>query len=202
MRAKPQRERRKTTAGASKRRSRPTTAGASKRKGICAKPRRERRNAREFARNHGRSVEIARNHSGSVETQGNSRETTGGSVETQGNSRETTAGASKRRSRPTACAVAARNLSGPPEEARRGQRRPEFARNHSGSVEMQGNSRETTAGASQRNGILAKPQRERGNEGRAPPPRAPLRPATNSVTLNVRTPQCKHCLGKKASQQM
>ena len=53
--------------------------------GIRAKSQRERRNAREFGRNHS------------------------GSIETQGNSRETTAGASKRRSRPTAaCAVAAR----------------------------------------------------------------------------------------------
>ena len=54
--------------------------------------------------------------------------------------RKTTAGASKRRSRPTACAVAARNLSGPPEEARGGR-----------------NSRETTAGASKRKGIRACP---------------------------------------------
>ena len=65
----------------------------------------------------------------------------------------------------------------PREEARTRQERPEFARNHSGSIETQRNSRETTAGASKRNGIRAKPQRERRNEGPAPP-HAPLRPAT------------------------
>ena len=78
------------------------------------------------------------------------------------NSRETTEGAAKPRPRPTARAVAVGNLSGPP---RRGLKRPreagirakpqgehrnatEFARNHSGSIETQRNSRETTAGAS------------------------------------------------------
>ena len=78
-----------------------------------------------------------------------------------------------------------------PEEA---TRHPEFARNHSGSIEMQRNSRETTAGASKRNGTRAKPQRERRSQGPVPP-HAPLRSATNSFTLNVRTPLCKHCLG-------
>ena len=118
-----------------------------------------------------------RNHSGSIETQRNSCETTAGASK-RNRIRETTAGASKRRPRPTACAVAARNLSGPPaEEARAGQKRPESARNHSGSIETQRNSRETTAGASKRNGIRGKPQQQRRNEGPAPP-RAPLRPAT------------------------
>ena len=37
---------------------------------------------------------------------------------------------------------------------------------------MQRNSRETTAGASKRNAIRAKPQRERRNQGPVPPPRA------------------------------
>ena len=121
-------------------------------------------------------------------------ETTAGASKRKGiNSRETTAGASKRRPRPTVCAVAAGNLSGPP---RRGHEKPEFARNHSGSTETQRHSRGTTAGASKRNGIRAKPQREHRNQGPAPPPRSPLRPATNSFTLNVRTPLCKHCLGK------
>ena len=46
-----------------------------------------------------------------------------------------------------------------------------------------------------RSGIRAKPQRERRNEGPAPPARAPLRPASDSCTLNVRTPLGKHCLG-------
>ena len=108
--------------------------------GIRAKPQWERRNATEFVRNHS------------------------GSIETHWNSCETTAGASKQRPRPTACAVAAGNLSGPPlkrpEEATRGR-----------------NSRETAEGASKRNGIRATPQRERRNEGPAPP-RAPWRPAT------------------------
>ena len=82
----------------------------------------------------GHSGEFARNHSGSVET----------------------------KARPTACAVAARNLSGETTAgASKTQRK--FARNHSGSVETQRNSRETTAGASKRNGIRAKPQRERRN---------------------------------------
>ena len=62
---------------------------------------------------------------------------------------------------------------------------------------MQRNSRETTAGASKRNGIRAKPQRGRRNQSPVPPPRAPLRSATNSFTLNVRTPLCNHCLGNK-----
>ena len=96
----------------------------------------------------------------------------------QRNARETTAGASKRRPRPTACAVAAGNLSGPP---RRGLKRPreagirakpqrehrnatECARNHSGSIETQRNSCETTAGASKpwppQKKPRAKPQRE------------------------------------------
>ena len=131
------------------RNSRETTAGASKRNGIRAKPQRERRNQG--------SVSAAR--------------------------RETTAGASKPRTRPTARAVAVGNLSGPP---RRGLKRPreagirakpqgehrnttEFARNHSGSIEMQRNSRETTAGASKRNGTRAKPQREHRNQGPVPP---------------------------------
>ena len=84
-----------------------------------------------------------------------------GSVETQGDSCETTAGASKRRPRRTA--VAARNLSGPP---RRGQKRPgAMARNQNTPEQARRgrNSRETTAGASKRNGIRAKPQRERRN---------------------------------------
>ena len=101
--------------------------------GIRAKPQRERRNAK-----------------------------CSGSVETQGDSCETTAGASKRRPRRTA--VAARNLSGPP---RRGQKRPGAiaARNQNTPEQARRgrNSRETTAGASKRNGIRAKPQRERRN---------------------------------------
>ena len=113
-------------------------------------------------------TEFARNHSGSLETKApptacavaarnlsgpprrsqkrleqarrgrNSRETT-----TQRNSCETTAGAWKRRPRPTACAAAVGNLSGPP---RRGR-----------------NSRETTVGASKYNGIRAKSQRQHRN---------------------------------------
>ena len=67
---------------------------------------------------------------------------------------------------------------------------------------MQRNSRETTAGASKRNGIRAKPQREHRNQGPVPPPRAPLRSATNSFTLNVRTPLCKHCLGNYTGPYM
>ena len=85
--------------------------------GIRAKPQREHRNATEFARNRS------------------------GSVETQRNSRETTAGASKRRPRPTACAVAARNLNGPPTS---GQKRPKQQ------ARRGRNSCETTAGASKR----------------------------------------------------
>ena len=107
--------------------------------GIRAKPQREHRNATEFARNHS------------------------GSIETQRNSRETTAGASKPKPRPTARAVAVGNLSGPPKR----DLKAEFARNHSGNIEMQRSSRETTATASKRNGIHAKPQRER----RKPRPR-------------------------------
>ena len=94
-------------------------------------------------------------------------------------SHETTAGASKRNGIGTKPQRERRNqgpvppraplrsaTSGPP---RRGLKRPEFARNHSGSIEMQRNSRETTAGASKRNGIRAKPQRERRNQGPVPP---------------------------------
>ena len=88
----------------------------------------------------------------------------------------------------------------PRAQACRGHERPEFARNHSGSIEMQRNSREATAGASKRNGICAKPQRGRRNQGPVPPPRAPLRSATNFFTLNVRTPLCKHCLGKNENK--
>ena len=161
--------------------SRETTAAASKRNGIRAKP---------MPRLTGRSVavgnlsgppqkglkrprepEFARNHSGSIEMQRNSR--------------ETTAGASKRN-----------GIRAKPQRERRNQGPvppTEFARNHSGSIETQRNSREATAGASKRNGIRAKPQRERRNQGPVPPPRAPLRSATNSFTLNVRTPL--HCLG-------
>ena len=62
-----------------------------------------------------------------------------------------------------------------PEEARAGQRRPEFARNHGGSVETQGNSRPHRVrrcsatwppGQSkpEEAGIRAKPQRERARE--------------------------------------
>ena len=72
---------------------------------------------------------------------------------TERNSWETSMGASKRRPRPTACAVAARNLSGPP---RRGQKRLEQARRGR-------NLREITAGASKCNGIRVKPQREHRN---------------------------------------
>ena len=148
-----QRNSRETTARASKPRTRCTARTVAvgnlsrpprrrlkrpREAGICAKPQREHRNATEFAGDHS------------------------GSIETQRNSRETTAGASKPRPRLTAHAVAVGNLSGPP---RRGLKRPreagirakpqgehrnatEFARNHSGSIETQRNSRETTAGAS------------------------------------------------------
>ena len=161
------------------RNSRETTAGASKRKGIRAKPRRERRNAREFARNHSGSVEtkVAPHHSGSVETQGNSR--------------ETTAEASKREMKVAPHRV--RRCGPQPKRAsRRGQKRPEQARrgrnarettagasknhsgsvetkvapHHSGSVETQGNLRKTTAGASKRKGIRAKPRQERRNRAK------------------------------------
>ena len=64
-----------------------------------------------------------------------------------------------RRPRPTACTVAARNLTkGSLEEA---QKRLEHARRGQ-------NSRETTAGASKRNGIRAKPQRDRRNATECP----------------------------------
>ena len=150
------------------------------------------RNSRETTqREHRNATEFARSHSGSIETQRNSR--------------ESTAGASKPRPRPTARRCGQQPNKWPaqkrPEEATRGRNsrettagaskcngiraKPqrqhrnatEFARNHSGSIEMQRNSRETTAGASKRNGIRAKPQRERRNQGPVPP-RVPLRSAT------------------------
>ena len=120
----------------------------------------------------------------------------------QRNSRKNTAGASKRngiranrqRERRNQCRCG-RQPKWPP------QKRPEEAARGR-------NSSETTAGASKcngirakpqretfRNGIRAKPQRGRRNQGPVPPPRAPLRSATNSFTLNVRTPLCEHCLG-------
>ena len=132
-----------------------------------------------------------RNHSGSIEMQRNSRNHSG-SIETQRERRN-------QRPRLTARAVAVGNLSGPP---RRGLKRPreagirakpqgpqgarrnatEFARNHSGSIETQRNSREATAGASK------------------PRPRAARAVAVSNqfFTLNVRAPLCKHCLGNNS----
>ena len=184
-----------------------TTGGASKCNGIHAKPQREHRNATEFARNHGGSVEIKapshrarrcgrqpkwppqkrpeeatrgrirakpqREHRNATEFARNRS----GSIETQRNSCETTVGASIPRPRPTARAVAVGNLSGPPRRDLKRPREAEFARNHSGSAEMQRNSCETAAGASKRNGIRAKSRWERRNQGPIPP-RAPLRSAT------------------------
>ena len=97
--------------------------------------------------------EFTRNHSGSVETQRNSH--------------ETTAGASKRRPRPTACAVAAGNLSGPPRKIRSGI----IARNHSRSIETQRNSRETTVGASKRSKAPPHRVRRYGPQPISGPPR-------------------------------
>ena len=188
------------------RNSREATAGASKCNGIRAKPQREHRNATEFARNHSGSVETkdvaVGNLSGPPKKRPeeatrdrNSCETTPGPSKCNGirakpqrQHRNATEFArnhsgSVERPRPTARAIAVGNLSGPPRrglKATRGR-----------------NSRESTGGASRHNGIRAKPQRERRNQGPVPPPRAPLRSATNSFTLNVRTPLCKHCLGNK-----
>ena len=142
------------------------------------KPQREHRNATEFARNHSGSIEMRRN------------------------SREATAGASKRngicpkpqrkhrnRGPVPPRAIAVGNLSGPP---RRGMKRPreagirakpqrehrnatEFARNHSGSIETQRNSRETTAGASKPRPRLTAPAVAVGNLS-GPPRRGLKRP--------------------------
>ena len=148
------------------------TRGQSRPKeaGIRAKPQRERRNAREFARNHGGSV-------------------------------ETTAGASKGRPRPTARAVAAHNLSGPPQKrpegrggrnqtTAKGQTRPEQAKGGR-------NSRETTAGASKRKGIRAKPRRERRKfariETKAPPHRVRRcgpQPRPEEARAGQKRPEC------------
>ena len=146
------------------RNSRETTAGASKCNGIRAKPQRQHRNATEFARNHSGSIETKRprptaravgNLSGiprrglkrpreagiRAKPQREHRNATefarnhGGSIETQRNSRETTAGVSKPRPRPTVRAVAVGNLSGTPRRGLKRSREPEFARNHSGSIE-------------------------------------------------------------------
>ena len=128
-------------------------------------------------REHRNATELARNHSATEFARNHS-----GSVEFKAPSHR-----------------AVGNLSGP----RKGLKRPREAgirakpqREHRNATEF---ACETTAGASKRNGIRAKPQRERRNQGPVPPPRVPLRSATNSFTLNVRTPLCKHCLGNKCT---
>ena len=182
-----QRNSRETTAGASKPRPR-LTARAVAVGNLSGPPRRGLKRPREAgirAKTQGElrnATEFAQNHSGSIETQRNSRETTAGASKprpeeaTRGrNSRETTAGASKcngirakpQRQHRNATEFVVRNHSGSVETIGRQpkwppQKRPEEA--------MRGrNSHETTAGASKRNGIRAKPQRERRNLGPVPP---------------------------------
>ena len=169
--------------------------------------------------------EFARNHSASFETQRKSRETTAGASKPRPRPTARAVAVGNLSDPPRRGLKRPREAGIRAKPQREHRNATEFARNHSGSVETKApshrarrcgrqpkwplqkrpseatrgrNSRETTARASKRNGICAKPQREHRNQGPVPPPRAPLRSATNSFTLNVRTPLCKHCLGKKA----